>query len=249
MSRVIKSLWVSQSDHVVKIPDAKPLAFVSEDGSGPAGGLSPEAYGAIVEQARDEGRLFASQIVQQATQEKEAILSQAQRDAELLRLQAWQEGIQQGLDEKREEIENCITEVCMQVASLCADHEGYMQEYEHELKGFAVDIAEKVLTIKIGADSLILEKLVAQAVRSVRGADWISVEVSDKLPELVEHLERELAHKDFGSTRVEVAGVDLPPGDVVLQTSEGVVDASVSTQLRSLREMFQEMDQQPEGLE
>ncbi len=77
--------------------------------------------------------------------------------------------------------------------------------------------------------------LVREAVSTVKNADWISVEVSDQLPGLVEKLKQEFA----AWKSIQVSGIGLPVDGCFVNTPDGVVEASASVQLENLKILFE----------
>jgi hypothetical protein len=96
-----------------------------------------------------------------------------------------------------------------------------MEQYSGELKYMAVDIAEKMLLEKIDTDETILQKLVFQNLRNIKNAQWISVELSERLIGLADSIKKEIEMSEFkGKASVfTVAG----PEDTVprITTEEG----------------------------
>lgn len=246
LSRILKPGFLKPSDDVVMIPDADPIPIFDEDGAPEMRGmLRDEVYESILRQAREEGETLSGRIVERTRSECADLLEQARRDAEEIRDQAQREGFQHGVREKAGEIGRCIQDVVSCINELREEHRRFTDTYAGELKNFAAEIAQQVLLEKIETDEMTLVKLVRQAVHSIRDADWISVEVSERLPGLVRHLETEFAKKET-ETRLEVSGEDLPVDSCILQTPEGVIDASVSTQIENLKQLFADMDRMSE---
>ena len=79
----------------------------------------------------------------------------------------------------------------------------------------------------------------SQKKKEKKNAEWISVEVSARLPGLVEELKTLLTGRP-DLPRLDVTAAELPPGGCVVHTPEGMVDASVDTQLGNLAALFQQ---------
>lgn len=257
LPRVYKPGSFGQSEEAVLIPDIELPPQFDPTGAPEARGVQrDEVSEGLLRRARQQADDLSAQIMartnaecakirEQALAEAEQIKEDARKEGVAIREQAKQAGHQDGIVEKAEEIAGCMGEVLTCLDQLLEEHQRYEERYEKEIASFAIDIAEKVLLDEINRDSLCLRNLARQAVRGIRNVDWISVEVSSALPDLVAKLETELAkvgRREEGEPRVEVTGADLPPGGCIIQTPEGIVDASLATQLRNLREMFLESD-------
>ncbi len=185
----------------------------------------------------------SKKILELANLQKERMLKQVFIDAEEIRQQARQEGYQSGQQEKAEQIEDCIRQVRDALEELKTAQLAFMESYNRELKNFALEIAAQILCKKISEDELELAELVNQAVHSVRDANWISLELSEKLPRLAAFLEEELSKKNDQAGHIDITLKDLPSDSCILETPDGLVDASVSTQLSNLKEYFNQIEQ------
>jgi flagellar biosynthesis/type III secretory pathway protein FliH len=125
------------------------------------------------------------------------------------------------------------------------DQEQYFRDYEKELKFLALEIAGKVLRKIVSENGAEMAELVKGAVSSIKNAEWIQVEVSDRLVTLVHQLRRDFASQE-GNRRVEVVPKEEMPADsCVIRTPMGVLDASVPAQMENLRAVFEKLDQEP----
>jgi flagellar assembly protein FliH len=199
----------------------------------------------VEQHALQKAQAQARGILERARAQKEQILARAQTQAQTLEQQAraegYQQGFREGAQEKGEQIEQAIGDVRALLAQLEQGCTRLLEEYAAQVGTLAVDVASKVLSKRIAQDELEMAGLVKTALYSVRGADWISLELSDALPKLVFMLERELAGKG-GSGSVKILTKEMPEDSCIIQTSEGIINASVSTQLKNLRELFGRLD-------
>ena len=166
------------------------------------------------------------------------MLEKARADAAFLKEQAAKEGRETAYEQMKASIDDCLQQVSSLLDDLQLRQRQFIQKYSDGLSMLAVDIAEKVLNMRIVRDDSEMIELVHQAVSSVKNADWISVEVSDKMQGLIERLETEFAQQAAGGPRVDVKAVDAPVGTCVLHTPEEVIDASVPVQIENVRELF-----------
>lgn len=243
---VIKQNRVSETDEVVLIPDVEfpDPVMVEEAGdhqdSETAPQIPPEVLHAqIVSKAQKEAKRVSEEIMRLARSEHDVLLEQANEEAESIRNRAYREGLEKGRMEKQAEIEKVIEETNHAIEQIKLDSIQYMQMYAEELKNLAVDIASRILAKQVNPDGHELGELVKTAVNSVKDADWITVEISDRMPGLLSYLESELKEN---RDNVEIAAKDLPEDACIIKTSDGNIDASVSTQLRNVREYFNQIE-------
>lgn len=254
MFKVIKPDNIVRTDDVVRIPDLRvplpeqtaELGRISEVCIGEI--EESDIYKGIVDKASEQGKRIADKIVSLANIERDGILQQAIAKAEEITRQAkmkleqaedikssaLQQGYNEGVRLKSEEIAEELGEMHALLDHLCSQQHDYFAAFEQELKNLAIDIASKVVHKKISEDELFLSELVTQAVGSIKGAEWISTEISDKLPQLVHKLRSELGESG-DSPQIEIRPRDIPEDSCIVKTSEGIIDASVSTQLANLK--------------
>lgn len=255
MFKVIKPDNIVRTDDVVQIPDMQiPLPAKEENLE-----ISPDIsfeelqdsdiYKSIVNKGEEQGRRLSEKIISLANTERENILQQAMKKAEEINRQArikleqaeeikasaLQQGYNEGAGQKAGEIDEAISKIDQSLQQLRDEQTEYFLTYQEELKNLALDIAGKVIHKKISEDDMTLNELVSQAVSSIKGVKWISAEISDKLPRLAQKLRKELCENTGEGPSVEIRTKDIPEGSCIVQTSDGIIDASVSTQLDNLR--------------
>lgn len=196
--------------------------------------------GGMAQSGADE---IAKRIMMVARVEREKLLEQARSEAAQIREAARQEGLEQGRQQLQDRVEGCLSQVEEAMSEMQASQNSFFEEYEKELKYLALDIAQKVMQKTLSENSTELGELVRQAVGTIKGADWIQVEISDRLVTLIHQLRKEFASQQ-GIKSVELVPKAMPGDRCVIRTSEGVTDASIPTQLDNLRQVFQKMDEQ-----
>lgn len=213
-----------------------------------------EVYELAVRRAEEQANEIAEEILHKAQQEREEILAQARQEADETVRQARtdaQTAVEQAKEEqnqKWQQLAGQVLETIRQTEESLArveqSHQAFFAEYNQQLAPLALEIAAKIMAKKITMDPLELSSLVEQAVSTVKTAEWVTVEVSDRLPELVQHLKTQLEQNDKLHCRVEVQVKDAPLGLCRVHTPEQVTDASISAQLDSLNEYFESMNSQ-----
>ncbi|MBE6906527.1 MAG: hypothetical protein E7476_09690 [Ruminococcaceae bacterium] len=238
---VIKQGQVAKSDQVVLIPDIqiqKPkVQEQAEEPSEPQISFE-ELYAQTVSGARQEAERISKEILKLAHSEHDVLIKQAEEDAQRIRAEAYREGLERGRQEKREELRTAIENTNRAIQQIELENVQYMHLYEEELKNLAVDVASRILRKRITPDGHELAELVKAAINSVKDADWITVELSERMPGLLSFLESELKES---RTNAEIVAKDLPEDTCIVKTSDGNIDASVTTQLRNVKEYFDQV--------
>lgn len=257
--RVIKQAVVS-SDDVFHIPadeePKRPAANAAgakpepdgagEDADGAGKEQRPtqaEVLAAQAEAAKQEMEELSRRILKKAGDEAARITRAAQEKAEALRTAAQQEGYRDARAEKAEAIAEHLRQVDSTLAQLAERQQQFFADYRGQLESLAVSVAEKILADTIEEDPTRMAKLVMQAIASVKTEDWMTVEISERLPELAEYLRREYA-ETLAKRQIELSPEDLPKDACIIQTAAGITDASIATQLGNLRELIQSETEQ-----
>lgn len=194
-----------------------------------------------IKKAKEAGNKIVSQAVEASYAEREKIIQKALSDAEEIKKQAYEQGCAEALKQKAEEISECIQSINNIAEKFQFEYWKYFEEYENNLKWLAIGIAEKILQKKIEKKSVEMASLVKNAVESVKNATWISVEVSEKMPKLIAFLENELLSGfENSGEKIKINAKDIPAGSCVIETPEGVLDASIQTQIENIKECFRQ---------
>lgn len=147
------------------------------------------------------------------------------------------------LNRKKAELRDTIEDVKALMDELAISQRRFIDEYTEELKYMAVDIAEKMILEKIEKDDTILERLVLQSIKNVKNADWLNVEISERLVNLVDKIKRELDKPEYSGRAhvIPVVGTD----DICRVTTEdGTIVSTIEVQAKNLRAAFREAQQQ-----
>lgn len=143
----------------------------------------------------------------------------------------------EALLEKRGELKSCISEVGRSLEQIGRLHDEFIEAYTRQLRFMAVDIAEKIMLQKIEEDDMALSRLVMQAVNTVKNAQWITVEVSERLTALVDYIKGELEGAAFHG-KASVQPKACPDDTCRVETENGTLVATVSVQAKNLRAAF-----------
>lgn len=195
-------------------------------------------FAAQAQQAKDE----ADAIRAAAREESEWLVADAQAQADSIRQAAHDAGYAEGVEQKMEEVSRCFADIAAEIEQIKQDQLGFQEDYARELRELALEICEKLLCTKLDRDDSLLLGLVRRAVKPIREAGWIKIDVSDKLGDYAAVLEKMIA-QTRPSQKIEVEmRRDAPKGTCVIQTADGVVVASVLTQLANIRAYLEEFE-------
>ena len=187
-----------------------------------------------------EAKNEADAILASALQKKDQILGDAVAQATRTKADAYNEGLKKGFEEKKQLLDNLAIYISNSVEEIKKERNAFFTEYEKELKNLAVDICEKIICQKVEADDMVMYGVIKDAVRYVRDTKWVKAEVAKELSGYLESLETEL--KQSGQNVEFIFAEGVPKDTCILNTSNGMVVATLSEQIKNLREFMASLD-------
>lgn len=154
--------------------------------------------------------------------------------------EAGQQARYEALTQEKKRIDACLEEIEQELNEMRVLQEQFFERYAQELKYFAIEVAEKMILEKIREDDKILQKMVMQLISREQGANWLRIELSDRLSGLIEQMKSELAKSE--QSRVSIVPVAAPEDTCRAVTELGTTVATISVQADALRKEFSEAD-------
>ena len=191
--------------------------------------------------AEEEYKNKMEQIDADGEKHRQEIIKHAQMQAGEIFEKARQQGMKAGKQEKLDEISQTILQLEETLQEMKALQNERFDSFSDEIKWLSCDVASALVYKKIDEDDLFLRELVKAAVKEAKGAEWISVELSDKLGNLVAQLKKDYENSDVKTEFGTVSDKDV--GDVVVNGSDRKVVASVREQLSNIREYFRSFEE------
>jgi flagellar biosynthesis/type III secretory pathway protein FliH len=173
----------------------------------------------------------------QLEEERDAIIKAANDEAGFIRNQAYHEGYANGIAEKAGELEKLAGQTKSVLQEMNDSLQKRLAEFEENLTVIAVDITSKILARKIDSDDMILTDLIRKTAEETKNAEWIKITLSDKLSGVLKEIEKEL-RDGVSSGKLDVVAKEAPNGTCIVETQDGIIDASVYTQLENLKKYF-----------
>ncbi len=263
LSRILKPGELIPADEVFRLPDipverptAQPLPAESEGEAIPQPNTTTEfvglerarrlesqaqtVYEATIRKAQQEAAEILSKAQAQAKQEADQILELALEEAQRMTKRLTEDARREAAQELSQEIRQTINRASASIEDIGRQYSQFAQQYEQELKWLALEIASKILHKRIGEDDTQLLELVKAAADSVKQSPWLSIQISQEAHGLAAALKQHLAMAEGrrAGQQVDIVPAALPPGSCIIDSPEGIIDASVETQLENLREAF-----------
>ncbi|MDD3429682.1 MAG: FliH/SctL family protein, partial [Oscillospiraceae bacterium] len=191
----------------------------------------------MIAQAVQESSRILEEAHTRLQADYEAMHKQAAQEAEQARQQAYMQGRAEGLQEQKAALAQCVQALQAGIAKMEGAQASFITGYEQDLKWLAIEIAEKVLCKKISQDETEMTQLIKNAVETVKNANWLTVEVSEQMPNLITALQQEL-QSAANAANIDVKSICAPRGTCIIDTPEGFLDVSIDTQLENLKDYF-----------
>ena len=202
-------------------------------------------------------------ILKEANDESIKIINQAKRNAQTdiaeSKKRGYEEGYNAGLEigknkgqaegyalgsvKATEELQKIsslkINELTEMIQKVESEKQQIINNYEKDLTKLAIDIAEKIIKQKINESDSIISNIIKNAIKDYRNVDWIKVYISSSDDVIAIQADKNLINelnKVSNDVKIEVLE-ELSEGSVIVETPDGIVDSSISTQLKNLKEM------------
>lgn len=178
-------------------------------------------------------------ILAQARAEADCLLETARREAVQIRETAWNEGYAGGSQAAGQELDILTRELhnayAQTTAALADRYEQSLDDMQGDLLELALQIAEKVISLELSRNDSAFLALAGEAMSRFKQGDKVTVKVSknDYWRSLVTSAFAAAGRQEEINIITEDALID---GSCIIESSAGIVDASVSVQMGKIRE-------------
>ncbi len=190
----------------------------------------------MIAQATSEAARLIEEGHARAQAEYSAAISAAQNDIAAEQQKAFTLGRTDAAKACRDEINGCVAKIEDLICRLESDHAAFITGYENDLKWLAIEIAQQILCDTIESDNQKLCSLVLGAVKSVKNARWLKVELSDQMAGVLSTIQQAVESEIPGKAEFKL--VSAPTDHCVVETPEKVFDVSLSQQIENLKIYF-----------
>jgi flagellar assembly protein FliH len=156
---------------------------------------------------------------------------EAARKLDQARREAYAEGLAAGRQQAEEQFRPAVQGLAETLDTLARLRENIREESIQDLVHLAVSIAARVIHREVAVDPDALAGLIQAAFSKLQSREINRVRMHPSLEALVRKL---LEQAGAPKNLVLVADPNLKPAEVFFETSQGVLDASVETQLREI---------------
>lgn len=172
--------------------------------------------------------------------EAEKILENANVRKEEIEKQAYEQGFSSGkaigLEEGKSKYNEALSKIGNSINSLLNVKNELIREYEPEIIKLAISIAEKIVKREVTIKSDHIVEIVSSLVNQLKDKSKVIIKLSPEDFEDLKNSEK-LGKLKYISTNFEIIeDPTLSKGDVMVDTSFGVIDASINSQLKRIEE-------------
>jgi flagellar assembly protein FliH len=165
----------------------------------------------------------------------EAERESAARRLDQARREAYAEGLAAGRQQAEEQFRPAVQGLAQTLESLTRLRQSIREETLQDLVHLAVSIAARVIHREVAVDPDALSGLIQAAFSKLQSREINRVRMHPVLETLVRKLLEESGAQTAGARSLVVApDPNLKPSEVFFETSQGILDASVETQLREI---------------
>ena len=265
MSKIIKAADWKEKPKLIDVPEPPKPPQTEEEELAAEGRFDEEAQARMLaeiekkqqkaEKLLADARKECAELKQKTASDCDRMREETKQECEELREDARQaghaEGLQQGMEEGKkqaqQEMADTIQQANKKAEKTLKDAKDatsyYLAKAEDDVTSIALAVVEKILPQHFIDVPQIILPLVQQALEKVKDQKEINIHVAPAVYDLV------LMARDEFRSRLSGAGAELSvtsdeslvPGDCVIETPNGNVDARLQTQIELIRHAVEEM--------
>lgn len=184
--------------------------------------------------------LAASQNMAEVKSEAQKIIEQAEGEAEAIRLEAVEDGREEGKAESREKIKEALGTLNQAVF----ERKQIIKDAENEILRLALKVAEQIIRSEVSLHRDVCLNIVAEAISRVSDREQIIVRVNhDDTEYLKKYKDRLAGMLDGVKSFSIIEDPNVEPGGCLVETNLGFIDSRISTKIKSIEEALKKTHQ------
>lgn len=167
------------------------------------------------------------------------LISRAQEEAGAIRESAAKEGYNAGIEQAKGDIEN----VKKELEKFLSAKQEVFEFIAPDILEISIDIARKIIKKEVKQDPEMILSLIMDVLKTISKEEpKVTIKVNSAQFEIAKRNLPELVTSAGVDARVNIVSDDtIGEGSCVLQTKNGIVDATIDTQLEIIKEAFKGM--------
>lgn len=233
------------------------LAETGEKGLyGATDGLTETEVQQILDSAHETAEKIIADAIEQAEKIRREAESEAFKAAEAAKqtgIEAghaigYKEGHEEGVAAGIKDIENknreLLDEIGRTIAELDRQKTEFIKTYADDMKDLVLSVAEKVINVNLTSNSDVILQMIMNAVESARDKQWAKIYISDHDVNLLVSEDADVLNTiSMAAENVRIEIIENgKPGDLLIEYPDRAVDAGVSSQLESIRNALNDIE-------
>ena len=167
------------------------------------------------------------------------LVSRAQQEAISIKEQASKEGYEKGIVQAQD----AINSLKASLEEFFGYKDVVYNEITKDILDISIKVAEKIIKKEVQTDKSVLESIVKDALKSLaKDENKIILKVNPTDVEYTKEIVPQLLSSGQLEAKIFVTGdKDVEEGSAIIETSNGIIDANIGTQLEIIKEAFKQI--------
>ena len=167
------------------------------------------------------------------------LISRAQQEAIMIKEEASKEGYEKGIEDAKAD----IFRLKDAVAEFFEYKDRMYEEISKDILDISLKVAQKIIKKEVETDKKVLDSIVHDALKTLaKDENKIILKVNPTDVEYTKEIVPKLLSSGQFEAKIFVSGdKEVDEGSAVIETSNGIIDANISTQLELIREAFKQI--------
>ena len=167
------------------------------------------------------------------------LISRAQQEAIAIKEQASKEGYEKGLVEAHSSVKT----LKHAIEEFFSYKDVVYKKISEDILDISLRVAEKIIKKEVASDKTILDNIVKDALKSLaKDENKIILKVNPTDVEYTKEIVPKLLSSGQFEAKIYVTGdKEVDEGSAIIETSNGIIDANIDTQLELIKEAFKQI--------
>lgn len=200
------------------------------------------------EQAKsfDQARTDAFEIIAEAEKTAQGIklsmINKMKTELETAQKNGYEMGFNLGKEEALAQNQETLRELKNLLDTLDMQKTAIINDYGTQIRDLAISIAAKLINKEFDDNNEAFINIYKNAVKDFNNQEWIRITVSDYESEFVTANADLLTSMVKGAKYLDIVKLGgAPRGTCIVETAQGIIDASLEVQIERIREVFAEV--------
>ena len=167
------------------------------------------------------------------------LVSRAQEEAENIKKSAFEEGYRKGLEDAKEDLD----EFRKQFSSFMSAKKDVFEYIAPDILEISVDIAKKIIKKEVESDPQVLINTIIDVLKTVSKSEpKINIRVKPQAVQFIKDTLPNITYQYGIEAKINIiSDPSIEDGGCIFQTNNGIVDASIDTQLEIIKKALEGM--------